>query len=160
MIRATGLKIWTGFVNVKTLTTPGVLSITRCWIAAWFLSGTEYFFCSASRLDRLGIYTASDCMGIGSALTLERCWSVKLTAHVRVEVQNDGRCTSSPPYALMNYVNALDNARKITLAYFCLSHGGILHTQQQLRSNAFEHQFLFNKTVCNIITMTSQMLRS
>jgi hypothetical protein len=60
----------------------------------------------------------------------------------------------------MNYVNALDNARKIALAYFCLSRGGILRTQQQLRSNAFEHKLLFNKTIGNNITITSQMRRS
>jgi len=74
-----------------------------------------------------------------------------LTAHFRVEVQNDGRCTSSPPYALMNYVNALDNACKIALAHFCISRVGILHTQQQLLSNAFEHKLLLNKTIGNII---------
>lgn len=90
----------------------------------------------------------------GALWRWERCWSVKLTAHFRVEVQNDGRCTSSPPYALMNYVNALDNARKIALAYFCLSRGGILHAHQQLRSNAFEHKLL-NKTIGSIITITS-----
>jgi hypothetical protein len=153
MIRATGVKIWSGFVNVKTHTMPGVLSISRCWIAAWFLSGTKDF--SVLQVVWTGsAFTQSPIAWVSRALwRWERCWSVKLTAHFRVEVKNDGRCNSSP---LMNYVNALDNARKITVAYFCLSHGGILHIQQQLRSNAFEHKLLFNKTIGNIITITSQ----
>ena len=57
---------------------------------------------------------------------------MKLTANFRVEVQNDGRCTSSPLYAFMKYVNAIDNARKIVLAYFYLYRRGILNTQRQL----------------------------
>jgi hypothetical protein len=86
--------------------------------------------------------------------------SVKLNACFRVEVQNDGRSTSSPPYVLMNYVNALGNASRIAEAYFCLSHSGFLHTQQQLRSNAFEQKLLLNKAIGYIITIPSLMRRS
>ena len=73
----------------------------------------------------------------GAPWCWERCRSVKLTAHFRVEVQSDGRCTFGPPYALKNYVNAPDNARKIVVACFCHCRGGFLHTQQEVRSDAF-----------------------
>ena len=118
-------------------------------------------FCSASCLDRLGIFTQPPTAWVSGALRRwERCRSVKLNAHFRVEVQNDGRSTSSPPYVLMNYVNALGNARRIAKAHFYLSHCCFLHTQQQLRSKTFEHKLILNKGIGNIITIPSLMRRS
>jgi hypothetical protein len=53
----------------------------------------------------------------------------------------------------INRVNALHNARKTALASVCLSHDGILNTQQQLCSNAFELNLSIGQTIGNIITV-------